>query len=309
MNPTNSKQSIGGRAACCIALIVISGWAHAESLGEFGSFHTAAFDQLSSQSLSRHGALALKMPEVNWIHGESESFIIHFEKGFLCPQFAMTAELFYRGIKKDLGIERDDDERKAQIFVFLGTNSWQEFANSAKLEKWTGAFQSGNELFVTGRANQNFDQSASFPHEITHLIVKRFVGDVPLWLNEGLAEYEGTRQRVLYLRRHGGTGRRVVKTSNGVGREQFIRVAKLTALVDYPAEGEQVATFYNESERLVSYLWEKCGGREKFLEFIKLQSQGRTFANALIEVYGEKYRDLDVFENAFADFAVAEQKR
>jgi len=275
-----------------------------ESLGEFGTFRTLEFDRLSNQNLSRHGTLALKMPGVTWVHGESDHFIYHFEKGFLCAQFAMTAEMFYRGIKADLGVGEDSYERKAQIYVFLGTNSWSEFAASAKLEKWTGAFQSGNELFVSGRANQNLERSSSFPHEITHLIVKRFVGDVPLWLNEGIAEHEGRRQRVLYLRRHG----RAVAAGQIVSREQFIPLGKLTTLVDYPEAEAQVRTFYAESELLVRYLVLNGGGRAPFLEFVKLQGRGLTFATAFQKVYGDKFRDLDTFEKAFAAYAALEEK-
>ncbi len=283
-------------------------WAGDEPLGEFGRFQIAEFGQLSNQNLTQHGRVALRMESVSWVHGESEHFIIHFEKGFLCTQFALTAELFYRGIKTDLGIAEDSYERKAQIFVFLGTNSWREFSGEAKLEKWTGAFQSGNELFVTGRANQNLERTSSFPHEITHLIVKRFVGDVPLWLNEGIAEYEGMRQRVLYLRRHGGVDKRFVIPVNVVTREEFIPVAKLTVLVDYPEGEAEVRIFYAEAELLVHYLSLHCGGREMFLEFVRLQSRGLTFASAFKKVYGDKFRHLDEFERSFADYAALEQK-
>ncbi|MCG3149154.1 MAG: hypothetical protein PCFJNLEI_02613 [Verrucomicrobiae bacterium] len=296
------------RAFILLLAVVCHGWAGEESLGEFGTFRTLEFDRLSNRNLSRHGALALKMPGVVWVHGESTHFIYHFEQGFLCPQFAMTAELFYRNIKADLGIGEDSQEGKARIYVFLGTNSWNEFACSAKLEKWTGAFQNGNELFVSGRANQNFELTASFPHEITHLIVNRFIGDVPLWLNEGIAEYEGRRQRAFFLRRHGKANARFVVPNRSVSRQQFIPLAELTTMADYPADESRVRIFYAEAELLVRYLVLQSGSREKFLEFVKLQAQGLAFVTALQKVYGDKFRDLVAFEKAFADYAALETK-
>src|SRR5437870_3136075 len=119
------------------ALMAIEGAPGAESPADTGGFHLAEFGALSHQQMSRRGATALKMPEVKWIHGESDHFIYHFEEGFLCPQFAIATELFYWRIKEHLGITEDSYERKGSIFVFLGTNSWHEFSRQVKLEKWT----------------------------------------------------------------------------------------------------------------------------------------------------------------------------
>jgi hypothetical protein len=272
-----------------------------------GAYRTVEFDRLSDRNVSRRGAEVLKLDSVQWVHGESDHFIFHFEKGFLCPQFASAAELFYGRIKQDLGIAEDSYERKAHIFVFLGTNSWQQFSTKIDLEKWTGSFQSGNELYVQAPANQRLDRAPYLPHEITHLVVHRFLGDTPLWLNEGIAEYEGRRQRVLYMRTH-LPGRTVILTSRHLSREEMTPLNELTGRVDYPDEEAQLQIFYIESELLVHYLITECGGVDPFRRFVNLHSRGLTFPSARHEVYQEKFPNEDLFEKSFISYAVRSNK-
>ena len=170
-----------------------------------------------------------------------------------------------------------------------------------------GRVSSGNELFVTARANQNLDLSPAIPHEITHLVVKRFVGDVPLWLNEGIAEFEGARQRVLYLRTRVAAKTFVIPL-NYLPPEQSIPLTDLTSMVDYPEDEAKVETFYTESELLVHYLFVECGGQEPFLNFVKLQSQGSKFGSNLHKIYGEQFRDMEAFEESFTKYAARKNK-
>ena len=67
-------------------------------------------------------------------------------------------------------------------------------------------------------------------------------------------------------------------------------------------------TFYAESELLVHFLFVECGGQGPFLRFVKLQSQGLKFASSLLQVYGERFRDVEAFENSFARYASRDRK-
>jgi len=290
---------------------IAAGMAWAEETDEpspgYGGYRPIDTRQLSAQHVSRRGAEVLKMESVEWIHGESDHFVYHFEKGFLCPQFAAAAELFYGRIKDDLGIKEDSYERKAHIFVFLGAKSWHEFSVKNKLEKWTGSLHTRGELYVQAPANQRLDRSVYVPHELTHLIVQRFVGDVPLWLNEGIAEYEGRQQRFVYMRTH-ASGKIVVMVPSSVPHDEFIPLPELTGAVDYPGDEDKIKTFYNESELLVHYLITKCGGTESFLKFVELQGHGLSFATALDQVCGEKFPNVELFESAFTKYATTKNR-
>jgi Protein of unknown function (DUF1570) len=91
-------------------------------------------------------------------------------------------------------------------------------------------------------------------HEYVHLLVGSSLADVPMWFNEGLAEYYSTYQ--MYSERGATLGR--VKEGHVLElRERFIPLTELLA-VDYRSplynEGERRGVFYAESWALVHYL-------------------------------------------------------
>ena len=70
-----------------------------------------------------------------------------------------------------------------------------------------------------------------------------------------------------------------------------------------------MASFYTESQRLVSFLYYQHGGMNPLLRFIKLGSEGARFDSAWKEVYGSKYSDLDAFEKKFIAYLTSEKDR
>ena len=87
-----------------------------------------------------------------------------------------------------------------------------------------------------------------------HLLVGDALADVPVWFNEGLAEYDSTYQ--MYGEREATLGR--VKEEHVFElRERFIPLTELLA-VDHRSplynEGERRGVFYAESWALVHYL-------------------------------------------------------
>jgi len=267
------------------------------SLGEY-RFKILPFDQLSERSVSRQGDAALKLATVKWEHSESDHFIFHTESGFAVTQLVNVAEWSYDRIKKDLQITQDSFERKCHIYVFLNEPVWHEFVSNGKLEPWTGGWCTGRELFFASRPHFKF-QGTTLPHEMTHLVLHRFVGgDIPLWFNEGLAEFEGIRVYRTYLKMR---NYRLTNIRDHVDPDHFITLKDLTSAVDYPKDQEEVIAFYTESERLITFLYFQYGGMDRLMQFLKLQSQGAHFDSAWREVYGKEH-ELQEFEDRFVAF-------
>jgi hypothetical protein len=261
-----------------------------------------SFEQLSERNVTRTGERALKIKGVTWEHSETEHFIFHTETGFLVPQLANAAEGFYQSIKTDLGVTEDAFQRKSHVYVFLNDEAWRTFASQVHLEEWTGGFCNGRELFLRTRAAFKF-QGTTLPHEMTHLVIHRFMaGDLPLWLNEGFAEFESSRLYRAYLKQRQYRPRLM---SPPVSKDRYISVNALAGAVDYPREKEDVTAFYAEAQRLVIFLHEQGGGTAPLVQFMKRQSEGRNFETALREVYPEKLDDLEAFEKTFQLFATA----
>ena len=254
------------------------------------------FGELSERHVSRQGDAALKIEAVKWEHSESDHFIFHTETGFLVTQLVSAAEWSYAGIKKDLGITQDSFERKCHLYVFLNEQAWREFVGTGKMDAWTGGWCTGRELFFQSRPHFRF-QGTTLPHELTHLVLYRFVGgDIPLWLNEGLAEFEGIRLYRTYLRIRNYT---LVNVQDQLNRDQYIPLKDLTSAIDYPKTKDEVTSFYVESQMLIGFLYYEHGGMQPLLRFIKRQSEGARFDSAWREVYSGKYPDRETFEDKF----------
>ena len=257
------------------------------------------FEQLSEHTVSRQGDAELNLKAIKWEHSESDHFIFHTETGFSVPQLAASAEWSYAEIKKDLGIVQDSFERKCHVYVFLNEQAWHDFVGTGKMESWTGGWCTGRELFFWSRPNFRF-QGTTLPHEMTHLVLHRFVGgDTPLWLNEGFAEFEGIRLYRTYMKLRNYT---LTNVRDHLDRGQYIALKDLTSAVDYPRSTDEVTAFYTESQRLVNFFYYQHGGMGPLLKFIKVQSDGSQFDSAWREVYSGKYSDQQAFENKFITF-------
>ncbi|HTS17466.1 MAG TPA: hypothetical protein VMP11_07830 [Verrucomicrobiae bacterium] len=271
-----------------------------------GQYHIkiVPFDELSEKSVSRQGDAALALPSVHWQHSESDHFIFHTETGFSVPQLSAWAEWSYALIKQDIGVTTDSYERKCHIYVFLNPQVWHEFVGTGKMEEWTGGWCTGRELFFASRPHFKF-QGPTLPHEMTHLVLHRFIaGDIPLWLNEGFAEFEGVRLYRNYLRARGYT---LGNVPDHLDRADYIPLSELTSAVDYPRERDTVVHFYNESRLLVAFFYYQHGGMNPLLKFIRESADGNKFDSAWQDVYSSKYSGIDSFETRFIAY-VTKQK-
>jgi len=267
-------------------------------------FKVLPFEELSDHNVSRLGDAALNLKNIKWEHGESDHFIFHTETGFLPLQLAVVAEWSYDEIKKDLEIAQDLFERKGHIYVFLNEQVWHGFVGNGKLEPWTGGLCTGRELFFQSRPHFRF-QGTTLPHEMTHLVLHRFLnGDIPLWLNEGFAEFEGIRLYRTYLRVRNYT---LTNVQDHLHRDQYIPLPDLTSAIDYPKTKDEVTAFYVESQMLIGFLYYQHGGMNPLLRFIRLQSEGARFDSAWQNVYGYKYPNQEAFEKNFITYLTREK--
>ena len=139
---------------------------------------------------------------------------------------------------------------KSHIYIFENAQDWKTFQAQARLEPWTGGIHSRGSLFIVRDPAYRFANN-SLGHEIAHLVLFRVYGrPLPLWLEEGFAEYVSRVTRASYQRARNYNAR---PHSDSISSEQLMPVAQLTALAEYPGR-EQIDNFYNESERLVRFL-------------------------------------------------------
>jgi len=253
-----------------------------------------AWEELSDRKLTDTGQTALKIYGDAWRHAETSHFIYHYHDPKEAETVLSHAEAYYLWVKQLFGVEVDEEKRKGHVFVFDDRVLWKSF-NARTPEKLPGAeaFTNGFELFLY-REPFYLEPQRVLAHEITHLVLFRFVkGTVPLFLNEGFAEFMATK--AIAMKTDGDPYR--LRTFQSIPAADFIPVEELVAFQAYPEGRETV--FYQESELLTRYLALNYP-TEKFYELLKLTAGGKPFAKALEELYG---MDMEVFSEKFGLYA------
>lgn len=173
-------------------------------------------------------------------------------------------------------------ERKPRIYVY----STSEQIKGAMLfaQDWTGAvaYPSYN-IILTAVNSSNLDWAkGAIAHEITHLRVAEAVfgpfGDLPTWLNEGLAEYAST------------TSPDKARLDAAVKDGNLISVRSLSG--SFPSDSDQAHLAYVESRSIVGYLVDSFGW-DKMQQLLDIFKDGSTYDNALKKIYGFDQSSLD----------------
>lgn len=256
------------------------------------------FSALSQPDHNPLGAQALAIRSQDWKHGETEHFIYHFIHSYVATPISVEAEFHFRVIAQQLGLETmPGGSAKSHIYIFENAQDWKSFQAQARLEPWTGGIHSRGSLFIVRDPAYRFANN-SLGHEIAHLVLFRAYGrPLPLWLEEGFAEYVSRVTRASYQRARNYNAR---PYSDSISAQQLIPLAQLTALVEYP-QREQIDLFYNESERLVRFLVSTDpAGFRGFLDAI---AQGESFDTALSRNYAGRFVDVATLDKEFYPYA------
>ena len=260
-----------------------------------------ALAQLSDRSLTPLGQAALSIRPNEWKHAESANFIYHYFHSFIAAPVSVEAEFYYRIVAKELEKDTTQWERKCHVFVFEADADWAEFQRKGALDPWTGGIHSGGSLFIQRNPEMKF-KGSTLGHEVTHLVVERFYGaGVPLWLNEGYAEYAASRFYAAFNRARGYNAR---PRSRPVPAGLFQPVAQLTSMATYPKDVVEVGVFYSEAERLVRFL--NAADKRGFGRFLEALAKGSRVETALTKGFGARFITLDALDREFKTYAIQE---
>jgi len=153
-------------------------------------------------------------------------------------------------------------------------------------QEWTGGVAyTAFSIIAIGIAPSELDWGKrALIHELTHLVVHQATfgpyGQLPLWLDEGLAMYnEGGLDPVLrsYL-------------EEAIAEDELISVRSLCS--PFSAYSDRASLAYAQSYSLVEYLLDNYG-QGSMLELLTILKNGSTYDGALTEVYGFDIDGLD----------------
>jgi hypothetical protein len=241
--------------------------------------------QLSDREVSDWGQAALAIRPAKWKHGETAHFIIHYAR--FGQLIATRSEKFYGRIRQFFGNRPDLFQgRKSHIFAVHDPNDWRTFVQQVGLSESTRGVTRGNEFFYfTQGERTEFDYEGRVQaHEMTHLIFNRFfAGRLPLWLNEGVAEYFAQRTNIAEFRRY-------------MRASQRFDPDRLFDSGAYPANQIELAAFYAEAAAVVDFLTFTPERRALLPQCIDAVAGGGGLA-AVVSTYG--YRDVADFKKAY----------
>jgi hypothetical protein len=177
-----------------------------------------------------------------------------------------------------------------KIFIYGSYNDLHD-AIAVGSQEWTGgeAFTDQG-VVVIGVSPDNLDYGLiATPHELTHLVIhqatKNPFGDIPTWLDEGLAVYFSGELDATGM---GYDDRGLVAAAAKAG--QLMSLQTLSS--SFPADPNQTTLAYAESGVVVEFIV-KHYGKDAMFKLLNVFSQGSTYDDALQQALNVDTRGLD----------------
>ncbi len=183
------------------------------------------------------------------------------------------------------------------VIVFKSDSSYRPFKPNPNV---AGYFQTGEDvnyimpLTTETRADDPF---STIFHEYVHLLVNNTLGaTIPLWFNEGLAEYYSTFRMTDDRKVMLG---KVISNHVFLLREQKLLPLRTLFTVDqrspYYNEGRKMSVFYVESWALLHYLIQGNNGqrREQLGTFLNLLGAGKPAEDAFKQAFQTDYEAVE----------------
>jgi hypothetical protein len=255
-----------------------------------------------------------------WKELNGEHFIVYFmgeEK--LAKEILDKAEVYYRNIATELGYPRYSEfwmwDKRVKIYLYP---DHREFLKATGQPQWSqGMADYRNKTIISYAWSQGFIESL-LPHEMAHLIFRDFVGfkgEIPLWLDEGVAQWEEEIKR----RQVKAITRQLLEKDSLLSLEDMMkldirnvtqtdRVYVRSTVTKNGEEGvlfltgdNLINTYYIQAVSLVGFLIEKYGSYA-FAAFCRELRDGKSLEGALKFAYPDHIRSLAEFEEKWREY-------
>ncbi len=251
----------------------------------------------------------------SWREVRGDHFIVYYTQDDKFAKDALDrSEVCYRRIALELGYPRYSDfwtwDKRVKLYIYP---DHQSYLKSTNQPSWSHGMADYYAKEITSFAWSNNFLESLLPHEIAHLIFRDFVGfkgEVPLWLDEGVAQWSEEIRRD-YVRK---MIRKMYEDDGLLSLENMMRIdlkeirdmGKVYVLSTYTKDGQKaplilgaenlVNIYYLQAVSLVGFLVEKYGS-ESFAAFCRQLRDGKSLGEALRFTYPthlENLGDLEV---------------
>jgi len=209
-------------------------------------------------------------------------FVIYHNNRSMANKLSWKAEYHYKRIINHLGVRSfrpwsGDDRCLIYLYKTRG-----DYMSATGAPDWSQGLAEFKTLRFSSFEDADNLLTATLPHEMTHLLLHLFMEGkpVPLWLNEGMAQFEEEDKTTVYRRK------RFMKSQ--VREGAYIPLSRLMDMNRVP-EGK-VHLFYAESASVVDHLIND-NIRANFGRFLTYIKNGDPAENALKKSYQWKYKN------------------
>ena len=233
-----------------------------------------------------------------WMVLETEHFKVFHDQEMFAKDVGRLGEAFYDYISADMpGMVDRLGERKSIVCIFRKPEDWAAYrATKAGIgvAEWSASYVLGNAMYLQATGDHKDERMGTLAHEMTHLVFNRFLAvRLPLWLNEGLAEYYG----LFGYRQVRGMG--VSKKGAFRTLKQTYPLALLLPAPAYPADPRLVHLFYETGKYVVGFLTQRQDGEPWKAAWRDIMA-GRPATEAILDAFG--FADVAEMEREFQKF-------
>ncbi|MFH1093898.1 MAG: hypothetical protein V1739_07075 [Candidatus Omnitrophota bacterium] len=259
--------------------------------------------------------------QTQWEQIRSEHFIVYFYAGFqeFADEVSIAAEEYYNSVAQELGYVRYSKfwkwDKRVNIYIYPDHRS---YLLASGQQSWSHGVANYTEMYIMSYVLGRDFLDRLLVHEIAHLIFRDFVGfkgEVPLWLDEGIAQWEEKNSRQIRIDKvqELASSKRLISLDammqinvRNVPSDSKVKVIGLYAKEDKNSilefrGDELVNTYYLQAFSLVGFLMSKFGA-EDFIVFSRQLRDGKTMLEALQFAYPTQIRSFDKLELKWKEY-------
>ena len=256
----------------------------------------------------------------NWQELKGEHFIIYYVADeYFARKVRDTAEVYYRDIALDLGYPRYSEfwlwDKRVKVYIYPDHAS---FLKATGQPEWSQGMADYAKKEISSYNLSRVFLDSILPHEIAHLIFRDFVGfkgEIPLWLDEGVAQWEEKNKRN-YIKQ---MMKKAYREDRLLSLEDLMRLdiryihskdevyVRSTTSKDgeprvlFLSGDNLINLYYLEAVSLVGFLIESFGS-DSFSHFCRQLRDGKRLNEALTSAYPTYIRNLEELEKRWRKY-------